>query len=155
MARINWLGYLRILLVLALVSGCQHPSESGLPEVHMQIGNQPFTLELALTESEQETGLMHRDHLDSDRGMLFIFPDEKERTFWNHDVSFALDLVFLDAGQRVVSIKRLETYSEKDVSSGVPAEYAIELNAGTADQIGLKIGTQLAIPADALNTSAR
>jgi uncharacterized membrane protein (UPF0127 family) len=155
MLRVKGLVFFRVLLVLGVLFGCQHGPESGLQEIHMPIGNQQFTLELALTPSEQETGLMHRDHLDADHGMLFIFSDEKERTFWNHDVSFPLDLVFLDAGQRVVSIKRLETYSEKDVSSDVPAEYAIELNAGMANQTGLKIGTQLAIPADALRASAR
>ena len=112
----------------------------------MYIGNQTFSLELATTEAQQELGLMHRDHLDSDKGMLFIFPDSQVRTFWNHDVSFALDLIFLDPSGKVVSIKRLETYSDKDISSDQPAKFAIELNAGTAAALGVKPGDVLTVP---------
>jgi uncharacterized membrane protein (UPF0127 family) len=140
-----------IFLLLALTACHSKQSLSGLTETHMQIGGQPFVLELALTPAQQELGLMHRDHLDADHGMLFIFSDEKLRTFWNHDVSFPLDLVFLDALQKIASIKRLETYSEAIVASDVPAKYAIELNAGTATQLHLQPGNQLKIPQDAID----
>jgi uncharacterized membrane protein (UPF0127 family) len=110
------------------------------------MGGQTFTLELATTQAQQELGLMHRDHLDADAGMIFIFPDMGVRTFWNHDVSFPLDLVFLDGSGKVVSIKRMEKFSDLDVSSDVPARYAIELNAGTAANLGLKTGDTLPIP---------
>jgi hypothetical protein len=113
----------------------------------MRIGDQSFELELALTEAQQELGLMHRDHLDSDKGMLFIFPDMQVRTFWNHDVSFPLDLVFLDSSGKIVSIKQMQKFNDLNVSSDVPAKYAIELNEGTAANVGIKIGDSLSIPA--------
>jgi uncharacterized membrane protein (UPF0127 family) len=141
--------FVYVCLLLALAACDSKPGENDLPETHMQIGGQPFTLEMAVTPKDQEIGLMHRDHLDADHGMIFIFPDEAVRTFWNHDVSFSLDLVFLDASQHIVSIKRLQTYSEADISSDVPAEYAIELNAGTAAQLHLQPGMQITIPPEA------
>jgi hypothetical protein len=135
---------------ICLLCACDHPPASGLPTTQMQIGGQQFTLELATTEPEWERGLMHRDHLDSDHGMLFIFPDEAPRVFYNHDVSFPLDVIFLSSKQTVVSIIHLQTYSDLDVPSGAPARYAIELNAGTADQLHVTPGTQLTIPTSLL-----
>jgi uncharacterized protein len=129
-----------------LLTACDHPPAGGLPTAQMQIGNETFILEIATTEPEFELGLMHRDHLDSDHGMLMVFPDESPRVFWNHDVSFPLDVIFLDSGQKVVSIIHLQTYSDLDVPSGAPARYAIELPAGTADQLHVTPGTRLKIP---------
>jgi hypothetical protein len=137
------------LLVLA-PPGCDSKSSvSSLPVVRMRIGPETFNLEIAKSEHDQEIGLMHRDGMDSDHGMIFPFPDEKVRTFWNHDVRFNLDLIFLDAGGAVVSLKQLKAYDERGVSSDVIAKYAIELNAGTADRLHLKLGDRLEVPTDA------
>ena len=83
---------------------------------------------------------MHRDSLDPDHGMIFILQKEKVQAFWNHDVHFPLDLIFLDAGGNVVSLKHMDAYSEKIVPSDAPAQYVIELNAGTAARLGVKVG---------------
>jgi uncharacterized protein len=140
------LGAMTLLGIAGFFCGCDQPAKTELPTTQMQIGGKSFTLEIATTLPEWERGLMHRDHLDSDHGMLFIFPDEAPRVFYNHDVSFPLDVVFLNSKQTVVSIIHLETYSDLDVPSGAPARYAIELNAGTADQLHVTPGTQLEIP---------
>jgi uncharacterized membrane protein (UPF0127 family) len=141
-----------ILSLLIALTACHRAS---VPTVPMQIGNQSFNLELATTEAQQELGLMHRDHLDPSGGMIFIFPDTAVRTFWNHDVSFSLDLIFMDSNGKVVSIKRLNTYSDVDVSSDVPAKYAIELNAGTAASLGVKTGDNLALPPSVIQLGGR
>ncbi|MGA2442742.1 MAG: DUF192 domain-containing protein [Tepidisphaeraceae bacterium] len=148
-----------ILVVFFLVlapGGCgSKPADSSLPVTRMKIGPEEFNLEIATSLQDQETGLMHRDGMDSDHGMIFPFPDEQVRTFWNHDVRFNLDLIFLDAGGAVVSIKQLKAYNEKSVSSGAIAKYAIELNAGTADRIHLKVGDRLEVPKDAVNPAGK
>jgi len=140
------------LILLVAPNGCGH---AGLPTVSMQIGGTPFTLEMATTPSEQITGLMHRDHLDPDKGMIFIFPNIALQNFWNHDVSFPLDLIFLDQNGKVVSIKRMEKFSDLNISSDVPAKYAIELNAGTAAEVGIKTGDLLSIPSQAAGAAGR
>ncbi len=144
-----------VLLCVALV-GCERPKPaSSLPVTQMQIGGQTFNVEIATSFHDQEVGLMHRDHLDADHGMIFPFPDEEVRGFWNHDVHFPLDVVFLNANREIVSIVRLETFSEKSVSSVAKAEYAIELNAGTAARLGLKVGDRLDVPKEALSTGGK
>lgn len=137
-------------LAVALI-GCDQRPAGSLPITGMQIGTETFNLEIATSLHDQEVGLMHRDHLDSDHGMLFIFPDEEERLFWNSDVHFPLDLVFLDSAGMIVSLKHLDAYSVRNVPSEAKAKYTIELNAGTVARLNLKLGDRLALPKDALN----
>ena len=118
----------------------------------MQLGGQDFTLEIAGDLNSREVGLMHRDHLATDHGMLFLFPQVQEEWFWNHDVHFPLDVVFLDDKQTVVSVIHMDSYSEKNIGSEHPVKYAIELNAGTAQRLHLDVGTHLAIPPKALES---
>ena len=141
---------LAFLLAAALIGCDQHPAGS-LPVTRMQIGTETFDLEMATSSHDQEVGLMHRDHLDSDHGMLFIFPDEAERDFWNSDVHFPLDLIFLDAGGTIVSLKHLDAYSVKNVPSEARAKYTIELNAGTVGAVEPETGDRLTLPKDAIN----
>lgn len=145
---IKLIGFLAISL---LVSGCGDPPEVHLPTTQMQIGSQTFTLEIAISPHDQEVGLMHRSALNADRGMIFVFPDEQVRHFWNHDVHFPLDMVFLDAAGKVVSIQHMDAFNDKTVSSDEPAEYAIELASGTAAHLGLADGQSLTIPPAARN----
>jgi uncharacterized membrane protein (UPF0127 family) len=94
---------------------------------------------------------MHRDSLDPDHGMIFINSQEQPQTFWNHDVHFPLDLIFLGAGGNVVSLKHMDAYRDTAVSSDAPAQYVIELNAGTVDRLNVKVGDRLTLPKDVLN----
>jgi uncharacterized membrane protein (UPF0127 family) len=120
----------------------------------MQIGPENFDLEIAVTNHDQEVGLMHRDHLDPDHGMFFSLEKEQVQLFWNHEVHFGLDLIFLDTGGTIVSFQHLDAYSDKNISSGVPAKYAIELSRGTLDHLNLKIGDKLMLPKAALKPPA-
>jgi len=144
------LGVLCAALAAAMILTFTPPRPAGreLPTTRVQIGNQPFTLEIADNPRDQEIGLMHREHLDADHGMLFVFPDSRKRQFWNHDVAFPLDLIFLDGDGVVVSIKGMQAYRDLDISSDFPAQYAIELNADTARRLGLIVGARLSLPAD-------
>jgi hypothetical protein len=57
--------------------GCRRKPSSGLATVGMKIGNDTFTLEVADTESVRQYGLMHRDSMPAEHGMIFVFPDER------------------------------------------------------------------------------
>jgi uncharacterized membrane protein (UPF0127 family) len=151
----NPMSVFRVFLSLVLCAtlsnaliGCGASSPaSTLPVVQMQIGGQPFNVEVATSDHDQEVGLMHRDSMPADHGMLFIFTDETARNFWNANVHFDLDLIFANHDGQIVSIKKLEKWSVKSVGSDYPAQYAIELNYGTADRLHLTAGAQLHIPA--------
>ena len=119
----------------------------------MEIGGRKFTLEVARTPAAQDKGLMDRDSLPDDHGMIFVFPDDQVRSFWMKNVHFPLDILFLDSAGRVVSIHQMRPYDENNTSSDSPARYAIELNKGIADQLGIKVGDELSLPPDARATT--
>jgi uncharacterized membrane protein (UPF0127 family) len=141
---------LLVSLLAALLCGCDKTPTSSLPVTHMRLGSKDFTLEIATTPEQQAIGLMHRDSMAQDHGMIFVFPDEIQRAFWNEHVHFSLDLIFLDSNGTIVSIKQLQAWSTDNVPSDAAARYAIELNAGVAQSVGLAVGTRLSIPSDIL-----
>jgi len=140
-------------LLFLLVIGCSKPAaDSGtvLPTTQMQIGSRQFVLEKATTSSEQEFGLMRRDTMAADHGMIFIFSQNGAQTFWNHDVRFPLDNLFVDEFGQVVSIQHMDAYSDASTRA-VQCRYVIELNAGVPSAAGVHIGDRLVIPADAMS----
>ncbi|HWE01821.1 MAG TPA: DUF192 domain-containing protein [Tepidisphaeraceae bacterium] len=139
------LSSVALLVLAALLGGCQQ-SPAALPVVSMKIGNQTFHLEVAATPESQETGLMKRDGMPEHHGMIFVFPQDEVRNFWMKNTRFPLDIVFLNSGGVVVSIRQMIAYDESLTSSDSPARYAIELNKGAAAAAGLKVGDTLAIP---------
>jgi uncharacterized membrane protein (UPF0127 family) len=150
-----------LLLVLQLLAGCDdRPAttgpqpQSGLPVVSMKIGSRDFTLEVADTDQTREIGLMYRDSMADDRGMIFVFPDEEVRQFYMANTHIPLDIAFADAGGTVVSVKSMLPLDLRITSSDQPAKYAIEMNAGAAAAIGLKVGDRLVIPPQAANPGA-
>lgn len=116
----------------------------------MRIGNRTFDMEVARTHAEQAKGLMKRDSMPEDHGMIFPMSEEVVQGFWMKDTRFPLDILFLDNGARVVSIHRMAAYDEKNTtSSDFPARYAVELNEGVAAKTSVKVGDVLDIPSPA------
>jgi uncharacterized membrane protein (UPF0127 family) len=137
-----------ICVFIFLLAACcsSKESDSSLPVTQMTVAGQNFNVEIATSFHDQEVGLMHRDHLDPDHGMIFVMDEPKVQTFWNHDVHFPLDLIFLSPDGTVVSLKHMDAWSEKNTSSDVPAQYVIEFNAGTVDRLHLHVGDRITIP---------
>ena len=100
-----------------------------------------FDIEIAETEYETQTGLMYRDAMDNNHGMLFIFPDSKQRSFYMKNTKIPLDIIYLNTNKAIVSIsKNTKPFNENSLPSNGAAQYVLELNAGLSDELGLKIG---------------
>jgi hypothetical protein len=139
-----------LLAVLLLpLAGCDQAAKGenpGLATATMQIGSKAFTLEVADSQKTRTYGLMRRDSLPADRGMIFVFEREAPLGFWMKNTRIPLDILYLDAAGRIVSIKQMKPFDEKHVPSDGPAQYAIELNKGTAEAVGVKAGMTLKLP---------
>jgi uncharacterized membrane protein (UPF0127 family) len=133
--------------MLALLGGCEPKAVGGLATVPMEIGNKTFTLEVADRTDSRTYGLMRRDSMPADHGMIFVFDKEEQRGFWMKNCRIPLDIIFLDAGGKVVSVKQMKPYDLSSTPSDGPAQYAIELNKGAAEGAGVKAGMTLKIPA--------
>ncbi len=103
--------------------------------------------ELAVTEEERQRGLMFRHKINPDQGMLFIFKQEDILNFWMKNMNFSLDILWLDREKRIVHIESgvLPCQDPECPSyfSPIPAQYVLELKAGSAAALQLKVSDQL------------
>lgn len=108
-----------------------------------------FSVEISQTPEARELGLMHRNSLASDSGMLFIFEGEGKYPIWMKDTLIPLDIIWMNGERTVVSIlKNNQPCNSEVCNNSYPSEnalYVLEVNAGTCDKIGLNIGDSVII----------
>jgi uncharacterized protein len=108
-----------------------------------------YSIEVVADDEQRAQGLMFRDHLRPNTGMLFAFPEDGEYAFWMKNTLIPLDMIWLDAGHKIVHIKRdVPPCKIDDCPSyppGVPSRYVLELAGGDASKLGLKVGDALRI----------
>jgi len=106
-----------------------------------------FAVELAKTPEQQSQGLMFRETLAANQGMLFIFKEEGIYPFWMKNTLIPLDIIWLDKNKSVVFISENTQSCEKDICPSIyptgQTQYVLELNGGTAKKIGLSVGDNL------------
>lgn len=105
-----------------------------------------YTLEIEIADNDAKRmqGLMYRDSMSENKGMLFIFPDELERSFWMKNTIMPLDIIYINAGKQIITIqKNTAPYSEDSVPSNGPAKYVLEVNAGFCDRHSVKVGDHI------------
>lgn len=102
-------------------------------------------IEVAKSSYEQQTGLMYRQSMKADRGMLFVYDDQKPRShFYMKDTEFPLDLLYINADMTIVDFnKNAKAYDETPLPSNEPAKYVLEINAGKVDAWNLKTGDRI------------
>lgn len=106
----------------------------------LTVNGHTLTVELADAPDERVRGLMYRDTLGADAGMLFVYDDLAERRFWMKDTRIPLSIAYLDADARIVKIADLQPLDETGVPSGRPARYALEVNQGWFAKNGVTEG---------------
>ena len=110
-------------------------------------GQHAFAVDIAQTLEQQAHGLMYRESMAIDAGMLFVFDPPRELTMWMKNTFISLDMIFVDEEGRVAHVARNTTpMSEKIISSRGPAMAVIELNAGVTEKIGLQLGDRVLFP---------
>jgi uncharacterized membrane protein (UPF0127 family) len=138
-------------VLLFLQVGCSPASQGGPSEPPSSIvlegryATRRITIEIADSPDEHSLGLSRRDALAPDHGMLFIFPDLRERPFWMRETHISLDIVFLDEARRIVGIvRRAKPDSDEHLTVGKPSRYVLEVEGGLCDRVGIKEGDVLA-----------
>ncbi|PIB31187.1 hypothetical protein BFP78_13130 [Gaetbulibacter sp. 5U11] len=103
-----------------------------------------FNIEIAKTDYEIQTGLMYRDSMKDDQGMLFVFSDVQMRSFYMKNTRIPLDLIFFDHNKRIVSFQEnAKPMDENSLPSNTPAQFVLEVNAGTAQKLLLDVGDKM------------
>ena len=147
-----WLALSSCVLAL-LASGCASAGGHWV-----EVGGERYSVEIADDDAERARGLMFREHMARDAGMLFIHEREAPRAYWMMNTRIPLDILYFDDQLELVAQRRDTPPCPPNTPcpsypSGVPARYVLELNAGEAARLGLANGAALrldpALAADA------
>lgn len=136
---------LRVMVALAALlvfaTACSAPGPA------VELRGDRFAVEIADDHDSRVMGMMFRDHLDPDAGMLFIFPDEDRRSFWMKNCRINLDILYFDAQRRFINghfdVPPCRRQRCQSYPSDRPAKYVLELNGGVGEAMGLEAGDEL------------
>lgn len=141
-ARAPWSKWWVLLLALCFVGVLLPYVFAQKPTATARMGTQTYTLEIAASEPARVHGLSDRQSLDTNKGMLFVFNTANTQCIWMKDMHFSLDIIWLDAGKKVVKIEQNvspETYPENFCAEDT--KYVVELNAGEVKKNEVSVGT--------------
>lgn len=146
---------MRFLKALALICGVMlAPSALAADTVPLTIhvggSTYQFEVEIADDPAERSQGLMFREQLAPNGGMLFLYPDEKPRTFWMKNTPLPLDIIFIARDGRVVHVAaNAVPFDQSVIPSVEAAQAALEIGGGLAAQLGIGPGATVTWPAQA------
>lgn len=147
MLRRSFLGLAGLLAICP--ASAQTGPQPTLPEERLVIVTRDgkrheFKVEMALTPEQQTVGLMFRPSVAPDGGMLFDWGSPRESNMWMRNTVSSLDMVFIAADGRIHRIaERTVPYSLATIDSRGPVRATLELAAGTAERLGLRVGDQV------------
>ncbi|RMF62729.1 MAG: DUF192 domain-containing protein [Calditrichaeota bacterium] len=152
-----WQACCLLLLVTVLATACSdnHAEDSekrggteqaevdeGLVTIH--IAGVPLKVEVAQDDRTALEGLMYRDRLPENQGMLFVFPGPRVLTFWMRNTFIPLDIAFIDENGVIVDIQHMVPLDEtRRYVSAAPAQYALEVNVGWFRKHGVQVGQKV------------
>ncbi|MBN1336575.1 MAG: DUF192 domain-containing protein [Deltaproteobacteria bacterium] len=128
-------------LLLLIAAGCLHPDR--LPTLPLEVGGHGVRAEVADTPELRARGLMYRDAIGPDEGMLFVYPASEALSFWMENTRIPLTIAFVSASGEIVRLRDLAPFDRTSVSSGAPALYALEMNRGWFDANGVGVGARV------------
>ena len=148
---------LAVIIIIIVISVClffylsrtSPPAAQQNPQNQVCFGPHCFFVELEKTTAEHERGLMNREELDKNKGMLFVFDKEGIYPFWMKNTFIPLDMVWIDTNGKVVfiaqNVQPCKSLICPTVSPNAKAKYVLEVNAGVSQEISLKVGDELKI----------
>lgn len=143
----GWLAAILVVVGFAVASGAVRAASFQPLEIVTKNGVRVFSVEMAITDEEKQTGLMYRKELADGKGMLFDFNPEQEVSMWMKNTYVSLDMIFIRADGRILRIaENTEPLSTRIISSGGPARAVLEVVAGTAQKYGIRPGDRVGHP---------
>jgi len=129
---------------LSIFPGCSDQLETR----EMVLGGETFTVEIAKTPKERAEGLMHRKKLKEGRGMLFVFKRDQKLSFYMKNTHIPLSIAYIAKDGEIKEIYDMTPLSLRPINSKVSVRYALEVNQGDFERLGLKPGDRVILPED-------
>lgn len=150
-SHLNWRNVLILSLIFSFQVFAVTPAKVTFSKQQIQIGAKKITVDVAKTREQQEHGLMFREKMPKDEGMLFIFENEQPLSFWMKNTFIDLSIAYIGKDKKIIDIIDMKATSSLQTSypsypSSKPAKYALEMNQGWFTKNRIKIGDLLRLP---------
>ena len=134
----------RLCLSIALLS-CASLVQAQTKSLQLSAGMHLIQAEVAATEEQREQGLMYRDKMPANAGMLFVFGTASTQCMWMKNTPLPLSVAFIDASGKIVNIEDMQAHTLDSHCSTktVPVRYALEMNLGWFRQKNIKPGMNI------------
>jgi uncharacterized membrane protein (UPF0127 family) len=116
-------------------------AKAGPPTTTIEVGGRVLEVAVADDPAERAQGLMYRERLGPDDGMLFVYPDAQERSFWMKNTRIPLTIAYLSPDGSILHLADMTPFSLDPVPSIAPAMYALEMNQGWYATNGVALGS--------------
>jgi len=143
-----------LVLIFLSLAGCERPKEplpqvrpTPIPKEAMKVGDRTIQVEIAKDKATRTRGLMFRDFLEKDAGMLFVFDEAAYHRFYMKNTHIPLSIAFVKEDGTIISIHDMEPFDEK--ARHFPkrkALYALEMNQGWFEEAGIGPGDRVELP---------
>ena len=145
--RITRNSYLHIMFLLVLASmlwSCSgHSNIADNITYEINIHDKKPRVEVAFRQKERTIGLMFREKLDNDHGMLFIYPQEQNLSFWMKNTRIPLSIAFINSSETITQIEPMAPYSLASHTSKVKVRFALEMEEGWFRKNGITVGSKV------------
>ena len=131
-------AFLTFGLLLALA-----PAQAQMPRMELSAGMHRIETEVAANMHNRMQGLMHRQSMPANQGMLFVFPLAERHCMWMRNTLIPLSVAFLDDAGRIINIANMQPHSEENHCAAAPARFALEMNQGWFAAKGIRPGQKI------------
>lgn len=137
--------FLKLFLILFVLAGCSPKENSGNLTISTDNGDVSYNVEEAISTEELEKGLMNRDTLAENAGMIFDLSHVNNKVaMWMKDTKIPLDMIFLNKNGEIFFIfENAVPMSEELIIAPEPATFVLELNGGTVQKHNIKVGDKV------------
>ncbi|WP_042423032.1 DUF192 domain-containing protein [Comamonas granuli] len=132
-----------LLLALSAPAPAQQGPQLNLPRVELSAGMYRIDAQVALSDAERATGLMHRRDMPAHEGMLFVFEQPAQQCFWMKNTLLPLTAAFVADDGSIVNLADMKPQSLDSHCSAKPVRFVLEMNQGWFAQRGIKPGFKL------------
>lgn len=126
----------------------ERPAQAGaaqptLPRIPLEVGGRRVIAEVAADDETRSRGLMFRQRLAPDHGMLFVFPEAMQACFWMKNTPLPLSIAFIDSRGTIINLSDMQPQSLDSHCPLAPALYALEMEQGWFARNGVRPGAQI------------
>jgi uncharacterized protein len=132
-----------VLLALFLLAISAQLALADARTIELHIGEQRLTAEVADTDATRQHGLMFRENLPANHGMLFVWDRPARYAMWMQNTPLPLSVAFIDADGRIVNIEDMQPHTQNPHQAETPVIYALEMEQGWFDTRGIRPGDRV------------